>query len=77
MKHVHRVGNGMQVGKGRLQRQWYALWGIVPLNRVDTHELAQGAKDYEITTFYSPIDLVLNFFTGIFSVYSRTVVVVR
>ena len=73
--HIHTIGNGPQ-GKGmEEQRQWYVLWGLVPINEVDTAQMAGGASDYEITTERSPLDIIINIFTGQVSVVSRTVTV--
>ena len=48
--HVHTVGMGPQIGEVESARQWYALYGTVPLNTVDTGAMANGADDYEIKT---------------------------
>ena len=58
-------------------RQWYILWGLVPLNDVDTTELAGGSVNYEIDTEQGFLDIVINIFTGIVTVNSRTVTVTR
>ena len=49
-QHIHIVGNGPQTGIKVERKQWYALWGLVPVGFVDTKELAGDAKDYEIYT---------------------------
>lgn len=73
--HIHKVGNGPQGNDMMIGRQWYVLFGLVPLNIVDTNAMAGGATDYEIITQHTPLDIVINFFTGVISVNSRTVVV--
>lgn len=73
--HIHRVGNGPQGNDMMIQRQWYVLFGLVPLNQVDTNAMAGGATDYVIMTQATPLDIVINIFTSTISVYSRTVVV--
>ena len=73
--HIHRVGNGPQGNDMMIQRQWYVLFGLVPINQVDTHAMAGGATDYAIITQNTPIDIVISLFTGVISVSSRTVVV--
>jgi hypothetical protein len=73
--HTHIVGNGAQ-GKGSSQqRQWYVLWGLVPINDVQTSQMAGGATDYTIKTEQSALDVIINIFTGLVTVYSRTVTV--
>ena len=73
--HVHKVGDGAQGGDMTTARQWYVLWGIVPLNEVDTNAMAGGATDYEITTVVTPIDLILNTLLSEITVHCRTVTV--
>ena len=38
--HVHTVGYGPQAGTKVTSRQYYLLYGLVPLNSVDTNEMA-------------------------------------
>ncbi|MBW6515027.1 MAG: Bor family protein [Candidatus Cloacimonetes bacterium] len=73
--HVHTVGRGPQTGQEVQARQWYILWGLVPINTVDTYQMVAGATDYEIKTEQSFLDVVINFFTSSVTVYSRTVTV--
>lgn len=73
--HIHKVGNGAQ-GSGMIEaRQWYVLWGFVPINQVDTAVMAGAATDYEITTEFTALDFIINVFTGVVTVNSRTVTV--
>ncbi len=55
--------------------KWYVLWGLVPINNVDTNAMAEGATDYEITTALTPLDVVISVVLGQVTVYSRTVTV--
>ena len=71
------VGAGPSTGQAAEARQWYILWGLVPLNDVDSQAMAAGATDYEIQTEQSFLDVVMNIFTGIITVYSRTVTVTQ
>lgn len=71
--HIHKVGNGAQGNDIQQARQWYVLWGLVPINNVDTNALAGGATDYTITTQQSALDVIINIFTGYITVTSRTV----
>ncbi|MBU1701293.1 MAG: hypothetical protein KJ970_12415 [Candidatus Eisenbacteria bacterium] len=75
--HVHKVGAGPSGNDIVEARQWYILWGLVPLNEVDSNVMAAGAKDYEITTSQQPLDIIINIFTGIVTVNSRTVTVTK
>lgn len=70
---THTVGSGAQGGNETQQRQWYALFGLVPINQVDSKQMAQGKTDYVIETKHSFIDIVIGVFTGIVTVYPKTV----
>ena len=73
--HVHTVGNGPQGNTVTEARQWYILFGYMPLNIVDTNAIAGEATDYEIRTEQKAIDIIMSLFTGVISVHSRTVTV--
>jgi len=75
--HVHTIGKGPQKGEFTEARAWYILFGLVPLNTVDTAEMAEDATDYEIKTESSALDIIMNIFTMYISVNSRTVTVTR
>ena len=75
--HIHVVGDGGDGSETVEKRQWYVLWGLVPINDVDSAELADGAADYTIETENSFLDGIINIFTGGVSVYSRTVTVTK
>ncbi|MBI4833505.1 MAG: hypothetical protein HY811_01620 [Planctomycetes bacterium] len=76
--HTHIVGKGAPTnGKKVEQRQWYAVWGFVDINKVDTAKMAGDASDYTIKTRYNVIDAVVSWLLGGFSIYSRTVTVIK
>ena len=71
--HTHVVGKGAQGTDMIESRQWYVLWGLVPINDIDTNTMAGEATDYEITTEHTVLDFVINVFTSVVTVNSRTV----
>ncbi len=75
--HTHVVGDGAQTGAKEELRQWYVLWGLVPINEVNTDEMVGDADDYVIKTEQSALDVVINIFTSWVTVYSRTVTVTK
>jgi hypothetical protein len=75
--HIHKVGTGGQGNDMKEARQWYVLWGLVPINDVDSAQMAGSAKNYTIKTEQSPLDVVINIFTSAVTVYSRTVTVTK
>ena len=84
--HIHTVGYGPQTGVKATARQYYLLWGFIPLNTVDTNEMAgidingNQIEDYEIQTQFSVLDITLNWIsivtTGWF-ISVRTVTVTK
>ena len=73
----HVVGDGAQSGQVQEDRQWFVLWGLVPINEVDSATMADGAGNYEVKTEFSAVDVIIGIFTGLVSVYPRTVTVTR
>jgi hypothetical protein len=71
------IGSGAPDGAPVAEdRQWFLLWGLLPLNNVDGGQMAQqkGLRtNYTIQTQQSFIDVLLNIFTGFVTVYSRDV----
>jgi len=78
LMHKHTVGTGQQGMAPPIKaRQWYLLWGLIPLGEIDSKVLAGNATDYTIRTWVSPLDFIINILTGYVSIYSRTVEVYR
>lgn len=72
--HIHTIGQGAQGTNTIEERQWYVLWGLIPINKVDAGAMASAA-DYTIKTEQSALDIIINIFTSLVTVYSRTVTV--
>lgn len=72
---THTVGAGPQTGVKISERQWYILWGLVPLGTKDSGRIAGGAENYRVTTKIGVTDIILNIFTGLVSIYSQTITV--
>jgi len=73
----HRVGAGAKGDVETEKRQWYVLYGLVPLGEVESKSLAGEATDYDVQTQASVIDILLNIFTGLVTITSRTITVTR
>ncbi len=73
----HTVGDGAKTGVEVSAKQWYVLWGLVPLNDVNSQAMAAGASDYTITTQYTFVDAIISSFTSIVTVNVQTVKVAR
>jgi hypothetical protein len=73
MAHMHVVGDGAKAASVQQERQWYVLWGLVPINTVDTAQMAGGATNYTVKTEHTALDVIINIFTSVVSVTSRTV----
>ena len=75
--HIHTVGNGPQTQQVESERQWFILFGLVPLNTVDTNAMIGNATNYEIQTQQAPMDVLLGIPCGYVTVSSRTVTVTK
>ncbi len=77
---MHTVGTG---GPGDCKstgsydakkKQWYILGGLVPLNRVDSKDLAGGAQNYTIRTTTSFGDyLISSVGSSFFGIRTQTI----
>lgn len=70
--HTHVVGSGPNGGGTSTKRQWYFLFGLVPLNKVNTQTMAKD-ENYKIKTEIGPADFFLNIITSFVTINSRTV----
>jgi len=75
--HVHTVGTGPQTGQVETARQWFILFGAIPLNTVDTAGMAGGSANYEIQTQTAPLDILIGLPASYITVSSRTVTVTK
>ena len=85
--HLHTVGHGSQIGVKVTARQYYLLWGLIPLNTVDANEMAgtdingNQIENYEIQTQFGVLDIAINWIslatTAGFFISSRTVTVTQ
>ena len=72
---THVVGDGAQGNTTKSERQWYVLFGLVPINEVDSKAMADGAENYEITSEFTFVDIVIGIFTSLVSIQPQTVTV--
>ena len=70
---THTVGTGGSGGEKVEKRAWYVLWGLVPLNTVESKALAGNATNYTVTTSHTVVDVLLNIVTGLVTIGSQTV----
>ena len=75
--HTHTVGSGPRSGQAETATQWWILFGLVPLNEVDTNAMAGGSEDYEIKTSSEPIDILIGIPASYITVSRRTVTVTK
>ena len=73
----HTVGEGAQGSTEVMQRQWYVLAGLIPLNQVNTQSMAGGAENYTIEVKQSFVDMIIGAFTGSITIFPRTVTVTK
>ena len=75
--HTHTVGAGPQSGQSESATQWYVLFGLIPLNDVDTGAMAGGSSNYEIQTTTGAADIIIGGITSYVTVTRRTVTVTK
>ena len=81
--HTHVIGDGPSApsdapGADKVkQRQWYVLWGLVPLNDVETDATAGEEEDYEIRTEVTFVDGLISAVTSIVTITARSVTVTK
>ena len=73
----HVVGMGARGNTKKEQKQWYALWGAIPINNADSQAMAAGAEDYTIETKFKVGDYIINAFTSVITVQAQTVIVTK
>lgn len=74
---THTVGRGPQSPTPVIatETEWFALWGLVPLEPVDSAVLAGPTPDYRVTTKFTAMDVVITAFSSLLTFYRQTVIV--
>ena len=75
--NVHFVGTGGKNATTVEARQWYMLWGLVPINTVDTRAMAGDTSNYTIKTQASFLDVVISVVAGFATINCRSVSVIK
>lgn len=73
--HRHTVGLGGSDTNAVTARQYYVLFGLLPVNDVDTQRMAGDLTSYTIETGYGIVDVLVGPFLLPLTLTSRTVVV--
>jgi hypothetical protein len=77
MSLTHVVGTGASSSVATEKKQWYALWGLVPINEVDSKAMAGGASNYTIKSKVKFVDYVISAFTSAVTINVQTVSVLK
>tara|TARA_B100001245_G_C22860057_1_gene413546 strand:+ start:915 stop:1226 length:312 start_codon:yes stop_codon:yes gene_type:complete len=81
--HTHVIGNGPSSGTTVSARQYYALWGLIPLGiggGADTNAMAGDAENYAIETKAAFMDYLISGLANAIiptTISSRTVTVTK
>jgi|GEM_PF-312025 len=73
----HTIGTGGDTPVAS-DRQWYVLWGLVPITNLDGGQMAKAkglTNNYTIQTQANFLDDILNLVTGFVSVWGQTITV--
>ncbi len=68
----HTVGDGPRGGEVRIYRTYYAFWGLVTINGLDSRDLVGPADHYRIISGFRFTDCFLNFFISPLGLLRRT-----
>ncbi len=75
--HVHTIGSG-PAGHTQIEaRQWYVIWGLIPINDVDSTQMVGDAADYKIKTEMNALDVIISWIGSFVTVMCRTVTVTK
>lgn len=71
------VGGGADSGESQEFSQWFALWGLVPITDIEgeVQGYTGGDENYTVTTQFTPLDVVINFFANVVTIGRKTVTV--
>ncbi len=75
MANIHVIGQGAKGNTTISKTQWYALGGLIQLNKVDTNAMAGSVQNYTITTEMGVKDFFISAILGSLTITSRTVIV--
>ena len=78
--HAHVIGKGPSTGLQESARQYYILFGLVPLNKVDTNSMVNDVADFKINTITGPTDVLIGIAANMIfptTISSRTVKVTK
>ncbi|MEL7239895.1 MAG: hypothetical protein AAGK78_13640 [Planctomycetota bacterium] len=70
-----KVGAGASGGTSIEHRQWFALWGLIPITEIDPEASIGDAQNYTVETGFTPVDVVIGIFTGIVTIQPKTVTI--
>ena len=59
------------------KKQWFALWGMVPLNPVNPKEMAEKSNNYIVKTEFSFGDILLGILIFATSFERQTITVIK
>ena len=70
-----RVGTGANGGEKMEHRQWFALWGLIPITEIDPEGSLNGATNYDVVSTFTPVDVIVGIVTGIVTVQPKTIII--
>lgn len=72
---TYSVGSGAQTGVKVKEKNHYLIGGLAPLKTANPIKMAGDAKNYDVTTTHSFVDLLINLLTG--GIYTPTTTIVK
>jgi len=75
---THEVGAGASGNTVVSEkRQWYAIFGLVDMNDVDSKTMSENAVNYTVVTEMTTLDFIISIFTGVATIQCWTVKVIQ
>ena len=73
----HQIGTGAKGNSEESERQWYILFGLIPINEIDSQDMAGGATNYDVKSEVTFADILLSIVTGLVTIDCQTVTVTK
>jgi hypothetical protein len=74
-KQQVQVGTGGTGAERTEMRQWFVLWGLVPITQIDPEGVVAGADNYTVESIFTPLDVIIGIFTSFVTIYPKTIAI--
>jgi len=71
----HTFGDGPRGVEVRTHHRWYAFWGFVPLDGLDSREVIGPSQHYRVRRSFRALDVAITVFTGPLGFFRNTTLI--